>query len=124
MMMFAKGKAHQLSDNLNTRELDCNCDNTHCKRTLVSVPLVERFEELRLILGDKPLIITSGFRCSQHNYQEGGKDLSRHTSGMAIDIVCPSGVKFEVFNKACMAVFPFVLGYKRLNFCHCDVDKR
>jgi len=124
IMLFGKVEGHQLTENLNTRELDCKCSHDHCNRTLVHADVAPKFEELRSILGDIPLTITSGFRCSHHNYDVGGKDLSRHTAGMAIDIKCPDGVNFERFYRACCAVFPFTLAYRNLKFCHCDIDRR
>jgi len=124
MMILTKNDAKQISDNLNSREIDCKCAYDHCTRTLMDVDVVERFENLRLALGDQPLTITSGFRCSNHNYDEGGKDLSRHMMGRAIDIKCPDDIQFRRFYNACKIWFPFVLAYPKLGFCHCDVDIR
>ena len=67
MIIFKKGAAHELTEGLNTRELDCKCTYDHCRRTLVHEDLVQRFEVLRERIG-VPLVITSGFRCSEHNY--------------------------------------------------------
>jgi len=123
IMIYKKTEAHQLTDNLNTRELDCKCDEHHCTRTLVHIDIPAMFEDLRRIL-DVPLTVTSGFRCSFHNYDVGGVCTSRHTAGMAIDIKKPEDVPFDKFYRACNSVFPFVLPYKHKDFCHCDVDRR
>lgn len=123
MILLKKGSRKRLSNNLVTNELDCKCTNISCTRTLVHPAVISMFEILREKL-DTPLTITSGFRCSLHNLNVGGKAVSRHTAGMAIDIICPELINFDDFYSICNSVFPFVLAYKNSNFCHCDVDSR
>jgi uncharacterized protein YcbK (DUF882 family) len=38
---------------------------------------------------DKPIIITSGYRCEDHNRECGGKPKSQHMLGSAADITVP-----------------------------------
>ena len=51
--------------------------------------LCARLEEVRKHLGDKPLIITSGYRTPEHNKKVGGASRSFHLYGMAADFVVP-----------------------------------
>lgn len=49
--------------------------------------LAEVMERVRGILG-KPIIITSGYRCSKLNKAVGGKPNSKHVQGLACDFTC------------------------------------
>ncbi len=51
-------------------------------------------EELRVIIGGKPIPIVSGYRCCPHNTAVGGAKRSRHTLGEAADI--PRALKVTV----------------------------
>lgn len=46
-------------------------------------------EEVRTILGDKPILISSGYRSPQVNAAVGGSKNSAHMSGLAVDFSCP-----------------------------------
>jgi hypothetical protein len=46
-------------------------------------------EKVRTILGDKPILISSGYRSPQVNAAVGGSVNSQHMSGMAVDFSCP-----------------------------------
>lgn len=48
--------------------------------------LAEALEEVRAKLGERPIIITSGYRTVEHNRSVGGVRNSTHTKGMAADI--------------------------------------
>lgn len=47
-------------------------------------------EQARKILGDKPILVSSGYRCPELNAAIGGAHNSEHTVGMAADFRCPS----------------------------------
>lgn len=49
----------------------------------------ETMEKVRTILGDKPILISSGYRSPQVNAAVGGSKSSAHMSGLAIDFSCP-----------------------------------
>lgn len=46
-------------------------------------------EEVRTILGDKPVLISSGYRSPKVNAAVGGSKNSAHMSGLAVDFSCP-----------------------------------
>lgn len=47
-------------------------------------------EDVRGLLGGKPIIISSGFRSAALNKAIGGSQTSDHSNGLAADFVCPS----------------------------------
>jgi uncharacterized protein YcbK (DUF882 family) len=64
-------------------EFACKCG---CGFDSIDTRLVSILEEIRSHFGDKPMIVTSGCRCSNHNANVGGVKGSRHTLGKASDI--------------------------------------
>jgi zinc D-Ala-D-Ala carboxypeptidase len=46
-------------------------------------------ERVRTILGDKPVLISSGYRGPKVNAAVGGSKSSAHMSGLAVDFSCP-----------------------------------
>lgn len=46
-------------------------------------------ELVRKALGDKPILISSGYRCLDLNRSIGSKDTSQHVLGQAVDFTCP-----------------------------------
>jgi hypothetical protein len=46
-------------------------------------------EQVRTILRDKPILISSGYRSSEINRAVGGAQSSAHVSGLAVDFTCP-----------------------------------
>jgi uncharacterized protein YcbK (DUF882 family) len=49
----------------------------------------ETMEKVRAILGDKPILISSGYRSPKVNVAVGGSKSSAHISGLAVDFSCP-----------------------------------
>lgn len=67
-------------------------------------------------------VITSGYRCPEHNAEVGGVKGSSHTKGCAVDIRCTSGNKrFKVIQSLLDAGFTRV-GVSK-NFIHVDNDE-
>jgi len=64
----------------------CKCGGKHCNGFPVEVSktLIEDLNNIRQHFG-KPMIVTSGIRCGQHNSNIGGASGSRHTRGLAAD---------------------------------------
>ena len=56
-----------------------------------------RMEEVRRLLGDRPVTVLSGYRSPQVNKAVGGSTTSAHMTGHAVDFICPSfGTPAEV----------------------------
>lgn len=53
--------------------------------------LASRMEVVRRILDDRPIKITSGYRCHQLNIAVGGSATSDHLKGLACDFLKPPG---------------------------------
>lgn len=47
-------------------------------------------EDVRALLGGRPIIISSGFRSAALNKAIGGSQTSDHSNGLAADFVCPN----------------------------------
>lgn len=45
--------------------------------------------DIRKLLGDKPVIVSSGYRSPAVNRVIGGSNASAHTLGYAVDFICP-----------------------------------
>ena len=64
-------------------------------------------EMVKTALGDRPILVNSGYRSKQVNDAVGSKDSSQHRLGCAADIRVPGMLPDEVV-KACMAAsLPF-----------------
>lgn len=58
-------------------------------------------EEVRKVLGDNPVLISSWFRNPQVNAAVGGSPFSSHLTGLAVDFTCP---KFGTVTEVCKAI--------------------
>jgi hypothetical protein len=66
-------------------------DNTPTDAILVNLrTLAEGLERIRIVLGSRPIHITSGYRCEALNEKVGGSQRSAHIDGLAADFICPS----------------------------------
>ena len=75
-----------ITTHFSDKELDCHCG---CGKT-VSPELLVPLEALRQMIG-RPLVLTSGARCEEHNRKIGGQAGSWHLKGLAVDIACDDG---------------------------------
>lgn len=86
-------------------------DNTPNDAELANlIRLAELLEEVKTVLGGKPVMINSAFRSKQVNDAVGSKDTSQHRVGCAADIRVPGVTPNEVV-KAIMAAG---LGYDQI----------
>ncbi len=73
----------KLSEHFHSAEFSCPC----CDKSKVTGELVSKLQELRDII-NKPIYITSGYRCEKYNKKIGGYVNSPHLLGEAVDIKC------------------------------------
>ena len=85
----------------------------------IDLNLVLKLETLRMILGDKQIIIRSGYRCPNHNKQVDGAPNSQHLYGRAADIIIKGVNPSDVAKAAELVFYNGGLGrYK--DFTHVD----
>jgi uncharacterized protein YcbK (DUF882 family) len=66
-------------------------DNTPNDAEKANLERLARFlEEVKTVLGGKPIMVNSAFRCKQVNDAVGSKDSSQHRIGCAADICVPA----------------------------------
>jgi uncharacterized protein YcbK (DUF882 family) len=97
MTTYTKGKSVKLTKNFKSTEFDCKGKGC-CSKTLIDIELVGYLQVIRNYFG-KAVTINSGYRCQKHNKNVGGAKNSRHTQGMAADIVvkCVKPLKVAQF---------------------------
>ena len=76
----------QLSTHFNAREFRCQCGQSH--ETLIASELVDNLETLYTALNCSKIIVTSGYRCPEHDKAVGGTSSGQHTKGTAADVCC------------------------------------
>jgi hypothetical protein len=88
-----------------------NIDNTPNASEMANlIRLAVFLEEVKTVLGGKPIMINSGFRCKRVNDAVGSKDTSQHRIGCAADIRVPSMTPDEVVK----AVIASGIGYDQV----------
>jgi len=97
-------------------EFQCPC----CKRVMLHPLLLQKMKGLRQKIG-KPVMITSGYRCTCYNEQVGGVKTSYHLLGMAADIHVPGVSLQDVLTIAQEMRFKGIGFYPERNFLHLDV---
>jgi uncharacterized protein YcbK (DUF882 family) len=86
-------------------------DNTPNETELANIQrLAEFLEELKTVLGGKPIMVNSAFRSKAVNDAVGSKDTSQHRVGCAADIRVPSMTPDEVVR----AIIGSGLGYDQV----------
>ncbi len=98
-------------------EFMCRCG---CGEVIIESGLIEVLERLREHL-NKPIIITSAYRCPEHNERIGGVPNSAHVRGYAVDIkVLSSRTRYRVIE------YLLREGVRRIgvakDFVHFDLD--
>ena len=88
----------QLSPNFSLAELTASetaerhgIDNTPAPEIIENLKLLATaLQEVRTLLGNKPITINSGYRSIEVNTKLGSKPTSDHCKGLAADFICPS----------------------------------
>ena len=76
----------QLSPHFNAREFRWQCGQPH--ETLIASELIDKLEALYTALNCSKIIVTSGYRCPEHDKAVGGTSSGQHTKGTAADVCC------------------------------------
>ena len=105
-----------IAPHFNLSEFACPC----CRRIMLHPLLLEKLEKLRKII-EKPIHITSGYRCSRYNQKVGGVANSYHCIGLAADIKVKDINLIELLGCAEEIDFAGIGFYEKKNFLHLDV---
>ena len=76
----------QLSAHFNVQEFKCQCGKSH--DILIDSGLIDKLESLYTAMNCSKIIVTSGYRCSEHDKAVGGTGGGQHTKGTAADVCC------------------------------------
>jgi zinc D-Ala-D-Ala carboxypeptidase len=95
-------------------------------------PIIERLrmlantlEQIRTLLGNHSIRISSGYRCIALNRAIGSGDTSAHVQGYAVDFTCPNfGTPKEVANKIAQSDIKFDQLIYEGTWIHLSVDPR
>ena len=86
-------------------------DNSPTQDEISNLQQLANFlEEVKTVLGGKPIMISSGFRCKAFNDAVGSKDSSQHRTGFAADFRVPGMTPDEVVR----AVIASGIGYDQI----------
>lgn len=127
---WRKKEIKKLSKHFSTKEFECPCKLDTCRLQKIAVELIQKLEQVRLIL-DKKLIITSGYRCKRYQnilQKRGYKTAKRsqHLQGNAADFTFK---EFTDTDKDVLLGFLYKY-FKAIgmgsSFCHVDLrhDKK
>lgn len=105
----------KLTDHFTTQEMECS----HCGVCLMRDAFMNKLEYLRVKWG-RPIMVTSGYRCPDHNRSVGGAKGSQHIKGNAADLDTSklSPEDLEVFEALCKSIF--INAVPGPGFVHCD----
>lgn len=86
----------------------------------MNVELMQKLDALREAV-QRPVYVTSGYRCPIHNSKVSYATLSFHTKGMAVDIYCDGMTVDELADKAVDIGFRGVERNYDMDYVHVDV---
>lgn len=113
--------SYQLSPNFHKKEFNQNRKPMGLDAFKVNPILIDKLEELRTAIGDKPIKINSGYRSSEYNKEVGGASKSQHLTGSAADIQVEGMTSNELNKIASELGFSFTQTYKNKPHLHVDV---
>ena len=95
--LFFFGRNFMAWPHFSQRELNCRCG---CGRAEMSPAFMVRLEQLR-VTHNKPMVVTSAFRCQAHNANISSTGpFGPHPSGMAVDIQVSGHDAYELLHAA------------------------
>lgn len=90
--------------------------------------LAQTLEQVRSLLGNHPIIISSGYRSFELNRIVGGSDTSSHSQGLAADFTCPGfGTVMEICQVIGSSKIEFdqlIFEQGRTEWVHLGIDQR
>lgn len=87
-------------------------DNTPTSIVITNLGLVAAaMERIRTLLGDRPIVVHSGYRSAEVNHAVGGVTTSAHCRGLACDFVCSA---FGTPAKVALAILKSDIEYDQL----------
>lgn len=87
--------------------------------------LAATLEQVRSLLGNNSIRISSGYRCLELNRAIGSGDLSAHVLGYAVDFTCPKfGTPKEVANKIAQSPIKFDQLIYEGTWVHLSIDPK
>lgn len=107
-----------LTEHFSEAEFACRCCGM-LPTTGISMALLLGLERLRLRIG-RPINISSGYRCPDHNRTVGGVWNSQHVKGTAADIYV-DGMGVRELANICKQIFDGVGTYVSQGFVHVDM---
>lgn len=107
-----------LTEHFSESEFACRCCG-QLPVTGISMALLLGLERLRLRIG-RPINISSGYRCPDHNRAVGGVWNSQHVKGTAADIYV-DGMDVRELANICKQIFDGVGTYVDGGFVHVDM---
>jgi uncharacterized protein YcbK (DUF882 family) len=116
MQMLNNTNNIKIATHFNLSEFACPC----CKRVMLHPKLLAKLVELRKIL-ERPVYITSGYRCPKYNPQIGGVVNSYHLIGLAADIQVKDISLIDLLEICENISFNGIGFYEKKNFLHLDV---
>lgn len=109
----------RLTEHFTLDEFRCEC----CRKVEVAYVIPYLLERIRLVVGDK-VIVTSGYRCEEHNREIGGAEDSLHTTGRAVDIITPGYSSKDLARLAYRTGFYTCIYYPVEGHTHCQLRGR
>lgn len=86
IITYSSGDSIELSPHFNSSEFACQCGKNH--DYMIDSKLIDLLEMIHNHFDCRAIIITSGFRCPDHDISVGGTGKGMHTKGMAADFKC------------------------------------
>ena len=105
-----------IAPHFNLSEFACPC----CNLVMLHPKLLAKLVELRNVL-ERPVYITSGYRCPRYNQKVGGVANSYHRIGLAVDIKVKDIILIELLEICENIDFAGIGFYEKKNFLHLDV---
>lgn len=108
-----------ISEHFKLNEFQCPC----CHNVKLHPELFTRLLALRNEWG-RPIIITSGYRCPEHNTAVGGEKNSLHRAGLACDIKAAEKEQEILKILPLKHGFSKILCYPERKYMHIDVGEK